>query len=258
MASHKPTRNPNVVASASHNVAGVTHVLRSDPFDGRDSMAAMKQSAMAITGSMPDGSRGGSPSGTRVKRLLILWVQRFRNGPAQKGRLKARPRTTAAPGVAGTFSKHANTNQSEFAHEGVQHMGDVSDWNAPVVQEFRSNEGKVSGWEGTPLLLLTTRGAKSGRRRTNPVVYLPDGDRVAVFGTKSGAPSHPDWFHNLVANPRVTLEVGTDSFEADARIATGEERERLWTEQKSRNPNFAAYEEKTDREIPVIILTRAS
>jgi len=134
-------------------------------------------------------------------------------------------------------------------------MPDPNDFNAKIIQEFRANGGKVNGWEGTPLLLLSTVGAKSGLQRTNPVAYLRDGDRVVIFGSKGGAPSHPDWFHNLTANPRVTVELGTEKFEALARVTTGEARERLWTEQKSRNPGFAAYEQGTSREIPVVVLT---
>jgi deazaflavin-dependent oxidoreductase (nitroreductase family) len=136
-------------------------------------------------------------------------------------------------------------------------MTAVNDFNQGVIAEFRANEGKVSGnFEGAPLLLLTTTGAKTGRKHTTPVAYLVDGDRLVVFGSKAGAPTHPAWFHNLVANPTVTVEQGADTFEARAVVTEGDERERLWTKQKTVMPGFAEYEAKTDRQIPVIVLER--
>jgi deazaflavin-dependent oxidoreductase (nitroreductase family) len=105
-------------------------------------------------------------------------------------------------------------------------------------------------------LLLTTTGAKSGRPYTTPVMYLPDGDRVVVFASKGGAPTNPDWYHNLLANPHVTVEVGTDSYEADAKVLTGEERDRLYARQAEAYPGFAEYQEKTQRVIPVVALHR--
>src|SRR5437764_13135299 len=98
-------------------------------------------------------------------------------------------------------------------------------FNENLIKEFRANKGKVGGmFEGRPVLLLTTTGAKSGRRFTSPLVYLPDGERLLIFASKGGAPSSPDWYHNLVANPTVTVEVGSDTYEATAREVTGEER----------------------------------
>jgi len=136
-------------------------------------------------------------------------------------------------------------------------MATVNDFNRSVIDEFRSNDGKLSGpMEGAPLLLLTTTGAKSGRKHTTPVAYLRDGDRIAVFGSKAGAPTHPAWYHNLIANPTVTVELPGEQFEARAVVTDGEERERLFARQKSAMPGFADYERKTTRVIPVIALER--
>ena len=104
------------------------------------------------------------------------------------------------------------------------------------------------------MVLLHTTGAKSGKERVNPLVYQRDGERIVVFGSKAGAPTHPDWFHNVRANPEVTAEVGTDTRRFRARITEGDERERIWAKQKEEFPGFAEYEEKTDRQIPVIVL----
>jgi deazaflavin-dependent oxidoreductase (nitroreductase family) len=137
-------------------------------------------------------------------------------------------------------------------------MTDVNDWNAQIIKEFRENDGKVGGqFEGAPLVLLTTTGAKTGKVRTNPLVSLVDEDRVVIFASKAGAPTNPDWYHNIVANPRVTVEQGTERYEADATIVEGAERDRLFSTQKERFPGFADYEAGTDRVIPVVALERA-
>lgn len=134
-------------------------------------------------------------------------------------------------------------------------MTQVNDWNSKIIEEFRSNEGQVGGqFQGAPLLLLTTRGRKSGVTRTNPMMYLADGERLMVFASKAGAPTHPDWYLNLLANPEVTVEVGTESFTATATELTGEERDRIYAEQARRYPGFAEYQTKTDRVIPVVEL----
>ena len=136
-------------------------------------------------------------------------------------------------------------------------MPDVKDWNTQIIAEFRANEGKVGGnFDGAPLLLLTTTGAKSGLPRTNPMMYLADGDRLVVFASKAGAPTNPDWYHNLVAHPSTTVEVGTETFEVDAHVTTGTERDELFARQAGLYPGFAEYQEKTDRVIPVVALTR--
>lgn len=134
-------------------------------------------------------------------------------------------------------------------------MADNDDWNQRVIAEFRANAGKVGGqFEGAPLLLLHTTGAKSGQERVNPMMYRADGDRMVVSASKAGAPTNPDWYHNLVAHPQVTVEVGTGTVPATARVAEGDERERLWSAQKQEYPGFADYERNTEREIPVVVL----
>ncbi len=138
-------------------------------------------------------------------------------------------------------------------------MTAINDFNRSVIDEFRANAGKVEGhFAGAPLLLLTTTGAKTGRTHTVPLVYLREGDRIFVFGSKAGAPTHPAWYHNLVASPTVTVELPGEQFEARAVVAEGAERDRLFGLQKTAMPGFADYESKTTREIPVIALERVT
>jgi deazaflavin-dependent oxidoreductase (nitroreductase family) len=135
----------------------------------------------------------------------------------------------------------------------------VSDWNTQIIEEFRANQGKVGGnFEGAPLLLLHTKGAKSGQERVNPVMYqaLDDG-RLAVFASKAGADTNPDWYHNIRANPDVTAEIGAGTRSFRAHVASTSEREPIWTKQKQDYPGFAGYEASTSREIPVVILEPA-
>lgn len=106
------------------------------------------------------------------------------------------------------------------------------------------------------MLLLSTKGAKTGQHRTNPLMYLPDGDRWVVFASRGGAPTSPDWYHNLVANPDVTVEVGTETLKADAEVVGGHERDRLYARQAELYPQFGEYERRTTRKIPVVALTR--
>jgi len=134
----------------------------------------------------------------------------------------------------------------------------ANDWNSKVIAEFRANAGKVGGnFAGAPVLLLTTTGRTSGRSYTNPMMYLAIGDDLAVFATKAGADTDPDWYLNLVANPAVTVEVGVETFEATATPVTGPERDRLYAEQAARYPGFSRYEAMTTRVIPVVRLTRS-
>ena len=135
-------------------------------------------------------------------------------------------------------------------------MTDTNDWNSKVIEEFRANDGKVGGaFDGFPLLLLHHVGAKSGVERVNPLAYQRVGDSWAVFASKGGAPTNPDWFHNLVAHPGVSIEVGSETHPVTARVAGDEERERIWNAQKEAYPNFAEYEDKAgDRKIPVVVL----
>jgi deazaflavin-dependent oxidoreductase (nitroreductase family) len=133
----------------------------------------------------------------------------------------------------------------------------MSDWNEKIIAEFRANEGKVGGnFEGAPLLLLHSTGAKTGNERVNPMMYQAVGDSFAVFASKAGADTNPDWFHNLKANPEARIEVGTETVEVTARVLSPEERAPIWEEQKARYPGFADYEAKTDRDIPVVMLDR--
>ena len=135
----------------------------------------------------------------------------------------------------------------------------VNEFNRNLIGEFRANDGKVTGvFAGAPVLLLNTTGARSGRTHTTPLVYQQDGDRIVVFGSKGGSPTHPAWYHNLVANPIVTVELPGERFEAKAATVEGPERERIWSAQKEIMPGFAEYEAKTDRQIPVVVLERVN
>jgi len=132
----------------------------------------------------------------------------------------------------------------------------MSDYDAAIIEEFRANAGRLGGsWEGRDLLLLTTTGRKSGRPHTKPMVYTRDGDRLLVYASKGGAPSHPDWYLNLAAEPHVVVEVGPDRYDAIATPLEREERDREFAAQAERNPVFADYERKTSRVIPVVALT---
>ncbi len=138
-------------------------------------------------------------------------------------------------------------------------MTDFNEMNRKVIAEFRANGGKVGGqFEGAPMLLLTTTGAKSGQPRIAPLVYSTDGDRPVIIASKGGAPTNPDWFHNLVANPDVTVEVGTETFAAKAVVPEGAERDRLFDAQAAIMPGFRDYQNNTDRVIPVVVLERAN
>lgn len=133
----------------------------------------------------------------------------------------------------------------------------VSDWNKQVIEEFRSNGGRVGGtYADRPLLLLNTKGAKSGETRTTPLAYLTDGDRLIVFASMLGAPKHPAWYYNLVAHPEVTVEIGAEKFNAIATTATGEERDRLWAKASTLLPVLNEHQAKTTRQIPLVILQR--
>jgi len=135
----------------------------------------------------------------------------------------------------------------------------MTDWNSKIIEEFRANGGRVGGqFEGAPLLLLHTVGARTGQQRVNPMMYQQVTNGYAVFASKGGAPTNPDWYHNVLAHPRVTAEIGTGTVELLARVAEGEEREQIWAAQKAAYPGFADYERNTTRQIPVIILQPVS
>ena len=128
-------------------------------------------------------------------------------------------------------------------------------WNTTIIEEFRANEGKVGGpFEGAPVLLLHTKGAKSGLDRVNPMMYLKEGERVFVFASKAGADTDPDWFRNLVTNPTVSAEIGAATFSGTATPLAREERDRVYAIHAGRFPGFAEYELKTSRVIPVVEL----
>ena len=135
-------------------------------------------------------------------------------------------------------------------------MASVSDYNQRIIEEFRANGGQPPSWSGSSsLLLLHHRGAKSGVERVNPVAYLEDEGRYVIFASKGGAPVNPGWYHNVTAHPETTIEVGSDTVPVSANEASGEERDRLFAAQAQRSPQFAEYQQKTDRVIPVIVLT---
>ena len=136
-------------------------------------------------------------------------------------------------------------------------MSKLNEYNKQVITEFRANEGKVGGqMENMPVILLTMTGAKSGRTITKPLVYTTDGERIVVIASFAGAPHHPGWYHNLVANPEVTLEIGTERFRARAEVTSGEERQRLFDAQAAQMPIFHDYQKKTSRQIPVVVFNR--
>jgi deazaflavin-dependent oxidoreductase (nitroreductase family) len=135
----------------------------------------------------------------------------------------------------------------------------MSDWNKAIIEEFHANKGKVGGqFAGANLLLLHTTGAKSGAERINPVMYFIDNGRYIVIASKGGAPMNPDWYHNILANPEITIEVGTEKFPVTATVASEPERTRLYEKMESISSGFTDYKTKTSRKIPVVILTRKS
>jgi deazaflavin-dependent oxidoreductase (nitroreductase family) len=133
----------------------------------------------------------------------------------------------------------------------------VSDWNAGIIQEFRDNAGVVGGvYEGKPLLLLTSTGAKTGNLHVTPVRYFADGDAMLIVASKGGADEHPAWFYNLKANPHAGIEIGADTAEVEATEVVGEERDRLYEAVVAQAPQFGDYQEKTTRKIPLFRLVR--
>jgi deazaflavin-dependent oxidoreductase (nitroreductase family) len=136
-------------------------------------------------------------------------------------------------------------------------MSSPNDWNKAIIDEFRANSGKVGGqFAGRTLLLLHTLGAKSNQERVNPVAYVADADRLVIIASKGGAPTNPNWYHNLLAHPLVTVEVGTEQYQVRAAVASEPERTRLYGKMVEVMPGFAEYQQKTTRVIPVITLTR--
>ncbi|MHA6621122.1 nitroreductase family deazaflavin-dependent oxidoreductase [Pseudonocardia sp. DLS-67] len=136
----------------------------------------------------------------------------------------------------------------------------MSDWNQQIIDEFRANSGRVGGmFEGAPMILIHHLGAKSGAERVTPLVHFPEEDgRTVIVASAGGAPKHPAWFHNLKANPKIDVEVGTETYPVLAEEITGTERNELWERVVATNPGFGDYQRKTDRIIPLLRLTRAA
>src|SRR5579871_5532525 len=179
-------------------------------------------------------------------------VATIRQRPA---RWQTSERREARSGVGEYTLSYGLTNYKRRISGGA--MAGANDWNQKIIEEFRANGGKVGGpFAGAPLLLLTTTGAKTGRRHTTPVMYLAEGDRLHVFASMGGAPTNPAWYHNLIAHPTATVEVGNETYDVKAEVVTGPERDRLFNRQKQLYPGFAEYEAKTTRTIPVVALTR--
>jgi deazaflavin-dependent oxidoreductase (nitroreductase family) len=133
------------------------------------------------------------------------------------------------------------------------------DFNQQLIAKYREHGGQIDGpFTGRTLLLLTTTGARSGRERTTPVAYTRDGDNLVIIASKGGAPEHPAWYHNLVAHPEVTVELGAERFPARAVVPEGAERDRLFAQMATKMPNFARYQENTARQIPVVVLRRVA
>ncbi len=153
----------------------------------------------------------------------------------------------------------ANPNEEVDVNRLITDPHAIDELNQEVIREFRANQGKVSGpMEGMPILLLTMTGAKSGRTLTRPLCYSRDGDRLVIIASYGGAPRNPPWYHNLIANPLVTVEVGTEKFKARAAESSGAERQRLFEAQARLMPFFNDYQQKTRRQIPVLTLTRVA
>ena len=139
-------------------------------------------------------------------------------------------------------------------------MRDWNSWNQGIIDEFRANEGSVGGpFEGSPMILIHHIGAKSGTERVAPLVYFPQDDgSLVIIASKGGAPTNPDWYHNVKANPKFTVEVGTETFPVRAEELSGPERDEIWSRVVAERPGFGEYQAKTTRLIPVLRLTRVS
>jgi deazaflavin-dependent oxidoreductase (nitroreductase family) len=138
----------------------------------------------------------------------------------------------------------------------MSEMNEGNERNQKIIDEFRANDGKVGGhFEGKTLLILHTIGARTGKERIKPVAYVRDGKKYVVIASKGGAPTNPDWYHNILAHPRLTVEVGTETLQVEAKVAEEPERTRLYNKMVEMLPGFDDYRRKTERVIPVIVLT---
>lgn len=144
----------------------------------------------------------------------------------------------------------------DFTLKGTKELSEFKEWNRKIIDEFRANGGKVGGmFDGKTLLLLHTKGAKSQQERINSLAYVQDGERFVVIASKGGASTNPDWYYNVLATPKVTVEVGTETFRVHARVAEKRERTRLYDKMVEMMPGFEDYRRKATRKIPVIVLT---
>ena len=144
----------------------------------------------------------------------------------------------------------------DFTLKGTKELSEFKEWNRKIIDEFRANGGKVGGmFDGKTLLLLHTKGAKSQQERINPLAYVQNGETFVVIASKGGAPTNPDWYYNVLATPKVTVEVGTETLRVHARVAEKRERTRLYNKMVEMMPGFEDYRRKTTRKIPVIVLT---
>ena len=155
-------------------------------------------------------------------------------------------------------NEKSSSRQYENASYRDVNMNAFNNFNQQLIEEFRANEGKISSGQfaGAPLLLLNTIGAKSKQPRTNPLAYTKDGENYLIIASKGGAPTNPDWYYNIVANPEVTVEVGPERFKAQASVPEGAERDRLYNQMAAQMPGFAEYQRNTTRRIPVVVLKR--
>lgn len=193
----------------------------------------------------------GLASGSRPRKIVMFRHMLRHVGPRQTLN-QGPPRTTLSR------DRTLRNDYSEARYEERRTMSDVNDWNIKIIEEFRSHDGQVGGnFEGSPMLLLHTTGAKSGAKRVNPMMYLNLDDHLYVFASKAGADTDPDWFHNLLAHPEVTVELGSDRFNALATPLERSERDRVYAVQAERYPGFGEYQEKTTRVIPVVELVRS-
>ena len=135
-------------------------------------------------------------------------------------------------------------------------MTDQNDFNRQLIEEFRANPSKFEGPGSRSLLLLTTTGARSGKRYTTPLMYFPDGDRLIIIASNAGAPKHPDWYYNLLAHPEVTVEFGTKTYDTTANVIQGAERQQVWARLCEQYPFFIDHQAQITRQIPLIALSR--
>ncbi len=198
------------------------------------------------------------PKVGRVKATKILQSSRVSASKTFAGLSERQRAELAGRSTADQLGSVQRSSRTRVTRSVMSTMS-AADFNTQIIEEFHANEGRVGGmFEGMPLLLLHHTGAKSGNSRITPLAYQNDDQRYVVFASKAGAPTNPDWYHNLKAHPNVAVEVGTDTIDVVASEVIGEERERLYRAQAERSPQFAEYGTRSDRVIPVVVLTPTS